>query len=676
MSRTQPYMDQYPNLFSPMTVGGHTFKNRIFVAPTHLPISVDKDGYLTREGGRYYGNFARGGAAAIHMGEVIMDRKNSLAHEDHLNLVDEVTIQSLNSYNEYCHVFGAKTAVELNHSGHFALPPVGDGSDPMSCVEMDMPNGFHVRAMNEEDMDYVAEIYAKSANMAKRGGFDMICMHYGHGWLMGGWLSPLMNTRADRHGGSHENRVRFPRMVLERVREAVGRDMLIEMRISGDECVPGGATIDDAIIYIKMMEDLIDLAHFSAGNRLFPETRAIMHPSHFYEQGHNVHLAEKAKKSGIKIPIGAIGSITDPEFAERVLSEGKADYVLMARTMVADPDWANKARGGRTEDIRPCIKCFRCQDIAGGKKNTARHNIAEYLERFPASTRRTECSVNVYHGNAMVKEDFPLPAVKKNIAVIGGGPAGMQSALEAANRGHRVTLFEERDTLGGQLYFGDHIAFKDDIKKFRLYLERQVRKAGVDIRVNTKATSKMVEELGADAAIVAVGADPFIPPVPGADGGNVRIPETALGYEKELGDKAVIVGGGMTGLELALHLASLGKAVDVIEMTELLAPEGIYTERVDTLRCINEQPLIRTFVSTSCLEVTPEGAIVEDREGRRMIEADTVIFSTGFRPRSVLRDSFAGCAFDVIAVGDCEAVANIKSATASALDAVLRIERS
>ena len=160
----QPYEELYPHLFTPMTVGKNTFKNRVFTAPTHLPISIDKDGFLTREGMTYYGNFAKGGSAAIHMGEVIMDRKNSLAHEDHLNLVDENTLQTLNTFNEYAHIFGAKTSVELNHSGQFAMPQFGDGSQPMGPVEMDMPSGTHVRPMTEEDMACQCGKYCNGRN--------------------------------------------------------------------------------------------------------------------------------------------------------------------------------------------------------------------------------------------------------------------------------------------------------------------------------------------------------------------------------------------------------------------------------------------------------------------------------------------------------------------------------
>ena len=669
----QPYEQLYPHLFAPMQVGSNTFKNRIFTAPTHLPISIDSQGFLTKEGMTYYGNFAKGGSAAIHMGEVIMDRKNSLAHEDHMNLIDENTLQTLNTFNEYAHIFGAKTSVELNHSGQFAMPQFGDGSDPMGPVEMNMPSGTHVRMMNEDDMAYVAKIYAKAANMAKRGGCDMVCMHYGHGWLMGAFLSPLVNTRTDQYGGSLENRMRFPRMVLEEVRKAVGKDFLIEVRISGDEYTPGGIVIEDAIEYVKMIEDLADLVHFSAGNRLFPETRAIMHPSHFLEEGHNVHLAAAAKKAGIKIPVGAIGSIQDPAFAERVLAEGQADYILLARAWVADNDWANKARAGKAEDIRPCIKCFRCMDLAGGKRTVSRHNIADYLSEFPTVTRRTECSVNPLHGNAMCKIDFPLPKAKKTVAVVGGGPAGMVAALTAAQRGHSVTLFERSGSLGGQLHYAKHVWFKTDMEHYRQYLIRQVQTANIDIRLNCEATPERLQVLMPDAVIVAVGAEPLVPPIPGAKGSHVVPAIDCYGHEDQLGEHVVLVGGGMVGCETALHLSSKGKKVTLLEMQDVLAPDGIYTERLHTLSYIEKDPNITVYTDTRCVEIQEAGVVVEREGARQVLASDSVVLSVGMKSLTAQRDQFLGLAFDVIPVGDCAAVGTISSATATAYNAALTI---
>ncbi len=670
----QPYELLYPHLFSPMQVGRNLFKNRVFTAPTHLPISIDNHGFFTKEGMTYYGNFAKGGSAAIHMGEVIMDRRNSLAHEDHMNLVDENTLQTLNTFNEYAHIFGAKTSVELNHSGHFAMPQFGDGTDPMGPVEMDMPAGTHVRMMNEEDMAYVAKIYAKAANMAKRGGCDMVCMHYGHGWLMGAFLSPLVNTRTDQYGGTLENRMRFPRMVLEEVRKAVGPDFLIEVRISGDEYTKGGIVIEDAIEYVKMIEDVADLVHFSAGNRLFPETRAIMHPSHFLEEGHNVHLAAAAKKAGVKIPVGAIGSIQDPAYAERILAEGMADYVLMARGWVADNDWANKARAGKAEDIRPCIKCFRCMDLAGGKRTVSRHNIADYLTEFPTVTRRTECSVNPTHGNAMCKIDFPAPKAKKRVAVVGGGPSGMVAALTAAERGHEVTLFEKEAALGGQMHYAKHVWFKTDMEHYRQYLIRQVNKANIDVRLNCEATPDQLKALMPDAVIVAVGAEPLIPNIPGAKGGNVMPAIDCYGKEDQLGDSVVLIGGGMVGCETALHLSSKGKKVTLVEMLDVLAPDGIYTERLHTMEYISKDPNITVCTDTRCVEITEQGAVVAGEDGtQRLIEADSVVLSAGMKSLTAQRDQFNGLAFDVIPVGDCSKVGTISSATSTAYNAALVI---
>ena len=242
---------------------------------------------------------------------------------------------------------GARTSLELNHAGHFAIPAFNDGhTPPMSATARKMPNGNLVREMTEEDMDYVADIYANAIHMAWRGGFDMACLHYGHGWLFGGWMSPLLNQRTDRHGGSLENRVRFPRMVLERIRKKVGDNILLELRLSGSELTPGGLEIEDTIEIIKMMEDLVDLVHISSGTRWNASTRGDMHPTCFVDPGHTAPMAQKVKEAGIKIPVGCVGGVNTPELAEKILSEGMADYVLMARPWVADPEWANKVRSG------------------------------------------------------------------------------------------------------------------------------------------------------------------------------------------------------------------------------------------------------------------------------------------------------------------------------------------
>lgn len=399
-----------------------------------------------------------------------------------------------------------------------------------------------------------------------------------------------------------------------------------------------------------------------------------MHPSHFLEEGHNVHLAQKAKQSGIKIPVGALGSIQHPDFAERVLAEGKADYILMARGLVADNDWANKARAGRAEDIRPCIKCFRCMDLAGGKRTVSRHNIADYLTEFPTVTRRVECSVNPLHGNAMCKIDFPAPKRTKKVAVVGGGPAGMMAAISAAQRGHEVILFEQKSELGGQMHYAKHVWFKADMEDYRKYLIRQVGKAKIDLRLNTKATPELLRTLALDVVIVAVGAEPVVPNIPGVCKDNVWSAINAIGNEDQLGNHVVLVGGGMVGCETALHLSHLGKKVTLVEMLDALAPDGIYTERLHTVYYIDNDPNITVMTDTRCVEITAEGAVVAGENGQQqVISADSVVLAAGMKSLSVERDQFFGLAYDVINIGDCQNVGSISSATAMAYNAALTI---
>lgn len=672
MSKNFSYDQLYPNLFSPMTVGKTEFKNRIFVAPTHTSFSAGLNNLFTPEGMKHFGNFAKGGAGLVHIGETLLDRKTSAAHDSHLNMIDEETLKRFNTYNQYCHIFRAKTSIEFNHSGHFASPEVGDGSAPMTATARKMPSGVEAREMNEDDMEYVAHIYAKAANMAKRAGFDMALLHFGHGWLMGGFLSPILNQRKDKYGGNVENRMRFPRMVAERVRKAVGKDFLLEVRLTGDDCHPGGIVIEDTIENVKMLEDIVDLAHISVGNRFIPISRAIMHPTHFIEEGHNVPLAAIVKKAGVKIPIGTLGGINTPEFAEKCLAEGFADYVLMARSWIADPNWANKARQGKSEDITPCIRCMRCLDIPLGKRNTSTHNLSDIHDEFPQTTRRSNCSVNVFHGNGQCRSDFPPAEKSKKVVVVGGGIAGMNAAINACNRGHEVILMEKDDSLGGQIHYAKHVWFKTDMERYRQYLELQVKKLNIQLLLGCEATPQSIESYMPDAVIVAVGAEPIIPNIPGVDNDNVYHCLDFFGDEEKLGKNVVIIGAGMVGCESALHLSSKGISSTLIEMADVLAPDGVYTERLHTVDFIEKDPLITSRTQTKCVKIEKNAVIVESANSKQeAIQADSVILAVGMRSLASIRDSFKGCAFDVICVGDCEKVGTVSAATATGYDAAL-----
>lgn len=668
----QPYEALYPHLFAPLKIGKNTFKNRVFVSPTHLPFGAGLNNLFTNEGMRHFSQFAKGGAAAIHIGETLLDRKNSMAHDSHVNIIDEECLKNFHTYNEYCHIFNTISSIEFNHSGHFSIPEIGDGSQPMSASAQRMPNGVEVREMNEDDMEYVAQTYAKAANMAKRGGFDMILLHFAHGWLMGGFLSPILNHRKDKYGGSVENRMRFPLMVLERVRKTVGKDFLIEMRLSGEEMAADGITIDEAVEYVKMIQDYASLAHISTGSRIIPVSRALMHPTHFIEEGHNAHLAAYVKKAGVTIPIGTLGGFGRPETAEKVLAEGMADYVLMARGFIAEPNWVNKARCGKAEDIRPCIRCLRCLDIPLGKRNTSTHNLMDILDEFPKTTRRAECSVNPFHGNGHCRRDFPTSDEKKRVVIVGGGPAGMNAALSAKKRGHDVTLFEAGNVLGGQLYYAKHVWFKEDMERYRAYLENQVKKAGVTLRLGVRATAKLVRQEMPDALILALGASPIIPKITGVALPHVVTCMNLFGNEGQLGKRVAVIGGGMVGCETALHLSRLGHIVDLVEAIDILALDGTYTERLHTLHFIEEDPSITVHCDTKCIEIKKEGILVQkENQEPCFFEADSVALCVGMKARTEELGEFENIAFDTIVIGDCKKVSSIAFATASGYDAGL-----
>lgn len=659
----------YPHLFSPMIIKGKRFKNRIITAPTHHSFAVDADNNLNMFGVKVWGDRAKGGAGAVTIGEGKLDKLNSCAHSGHVNCCDEIALQRLHFFTDYVHTYGALASIEFNHSGQFALPEYNSQHiGPMGASAITMPNGLKVKEMDENDMNQVADSYAYACLIAKRAGFDMVLLHFAHGWLMGGFLSPLVNHRTDEYGGSIENRCRFPLMVLKRIREAVGDEFILECRISGDELTPGGIVIDDAIEMLKIFEPYIDMAHISCGTRLNAVTRAIMHPSHFItDHAHNRAMARKAKESGIKIPIGTVGAVTDPELCDEMIANGDCDYVVMARAAIADPEWANKAREGRAEDIRPCIRCFRCLDVAIGRVNTSTNAV---LEDFSKSTRKSECSVNPLFGHPSWKDNYPAATSKKKIVVVGGGPGGMQAALEAAERGHDVVLFEKEEKLGGQLFYADYVWFKNDMKRYREYLIRQVGKAKIDVRLGIEATPEIVEQEDPDTVIVAVGAESLIPPIPGVENENVISAVDLYGHEDRVGDKVVIVGGGMVGCETALHLTSKGKTVELVEMGEMLAPDGIFTERIHTLDYMDKDEKLTYYVNTKCSSIEKDGVLVIDGDGNsRRLEADTVVLAAGMKSRSEIREAFRDTAFDIIAIGDCVKPRNVHDAVAEGYNA-------
>ncbi len=659
------YKEKYPHVFTPLTVGKKgqlTFKHRIMVPPIGSQGDiVDSHHRLNRDGVEFYTHWARGGAACI---TVPMEIPPNGGHRGDLVLDDDVDgFIYMHNLQRPVHMYGTKTLCEIYHAGCCMLP--WPGYDLISSSAF-MYNGRMTRAMDKKDMENVTKMYVDAAVLAMRSGFDGILLHYGHGWLMNNFLSPLCNKRTDEYGGSVENRCRYPLEVIKAIRDAVGYDMIIEVRLNGDDKKEGGITPDDCAQQALIFQDYVDMIHISCGTRLDAHARPKMHPTCFVPEAHNAEAAHTLKKAGVKVPVGVVGAIGGAATAEKLIAEGKCDYVLVGRQSVADPYWFNKVREGREEDIRPCIRCDYCLD--GGRRGslTSEVNISD------TATFDGHCSVNPLYRQGQYKE-YMLRATKpRSVAVVGGGVAGMQAALKAAERGHTVTLFEKSDRLGGQLaMYPEHLWFKDHVRMLRDYFICQLRKSPVTILLDTEATPQIIEEADFDACIVAVGATQAVPPIPGIE--NAVLAWDVFGNEDKIGKKVVVVGGGSVGCELSIQLGGTGHDMTVVEMTKWLAANSQISERM-SLEEHMQLNHVKVLTETTCTRITDKGVHVVDKDGREsFLEADTVIVSAGSRSLAAERDRFADTAFDVINVGDCDSVGTIRTAIESGWDAAARL---
>jgi 2,4-dienoyl-CoA reductase-like NADH-dependent reductase (Old Yellow Enzyme family)/thioredoxin reductase len=646
---------KYPHLFQPLRIGNIRLKNRIIAAPTS-PSMISTEGHFTHEIIAYLEEKALGGAAVVTHGEAIVHSRTGKSHNKQLQLDSFGVKQTLTQAARAIHNAGAYANIQLSHGGKYGgLASVGGDQDRCETAygpSHEITPAGEVLEMPKELILEIIESYRNAARLCKDCGFDMVMVHAAHGWLFSQFLSPVQNRRVDEFGGSLENRVRFLLMALDAVRDGVGPHFPIEIRLSGDDMTENGLHLEDCIRVAQMVDDKVDLFNISAGDHEDPTLFCRTHPSAFYPHGANVYLAAEIKKH-VKKPVACIGSLNDPGQMEEIIATGKADIVELARALLADPYLPQKALKGQADDITPCLRCFEC--------------FGETTK-----TEHIRCTVNPRMGQQLW-EKFPrkTPEQKKKILIAGGGPAGMEAAIIAAERGHDVTLVEKSGQLGGNLLPAGAPYFKQDIVEFLTVLIRRVNNAGIKIFLNTEVTEDYLKNFSPDVLFVAIGSSEIIPPIKGIDGDNVITAINAELHPEKLGKQVAIIGGGLVGAEAAVSFNRDGKECTIIEMKNEIAEEVNPMYRGGLMPEV--QKAAKIYTNTTVKEILPQGILCNGDKGEFIVDADTIVVAAGFKPLNDAVDRLCNSAKEYHILGDCKNVGQIYHAINAAYYAALSV---
>ncbi len=627
-------MTKYASLFSPGKIGMLETKNRV-VMPPMVRNYADERGLVTPKYLAHVERVARGGVGTIIL-EASFIRSDGKGFSHELGLHTDDVIPGLKQLVQAAHAQGAVIGPQLYHAGRqtssqtTGMQPIAPSPIPDSTIN-EMP-----RCLTVEEIRDIVNAYAQAARRSKEAGCDFVEIHGAHGYLITQFLSPFSNTRDDEYGGSEEGRLRFATEVVQAVREAVGSGFPVIMRISADEMVPNGLTLEDSANISKRLEELgVDAIHVSSGNYA-SFNRGYMIAPMSMPDGLQVPFAEWIK-SCVKVPVIAVGKIRSPAMADDIIRTGKADFVAIGRSLLADPDWPKKAQDGRVDQIRNCIAC----------------NEGCITRLF--SNKDVWCTINPETSN---EEEFAksLSEVKRHVFIAGGGPAGMEAARIAALRGHRVVLIEERDHLGGALLLASMSPKRPGWSELRDYLVGEMKRLGVDVRLGTKATAELAKKEGSEVAVVAIGASQFPPDIPGIKLKNVVLSRDLLeGKARIHGEKVVVMGGGTSGAQIADFLSQRDYDVTIVTAGREIAKGAAVVIRdlmLDRLR----QRGVKMLTGTRIIEITKDKVLIVGPGGSddlpAELPADTVVASTGAKPNDGLAEELRKVVKQVFVVGD------------------------
>jgi 2,4-dienoyl-CoA reductase-like NADH-dependent reductase (Old Yellow Enzyme family)/ribulose 1,5-bisphosphate synthetase/thiazole synthase len=600
--------NKYLNLLSPITINGMTLRNRTVMPPigsNFATVSAE----VSEEMIKYYELRAKGGTGLIIVENACVDFPMGTNGTKQCRIDDNQYVPGFYTLVERLHAYGAKVSVQLNHAGASAYAARLGGVQPVSASNIPSKTGGAIpRPLTVEEMKDIAKKYGEAAARAQLAGFDSVEIHAGHSYLLNQFLSPLFNNRTDEFGGSAENRARFAVMVIDSVRAAVGLRFPISIRISADDMIKGGNTLEDSLELMEFMQEKVDFLNISIAQN---DNLYLQHDKMSLAEGWRSYMAKGFKEKFNK-PVITSGNIRSPKVAEEIIAKGDADLLAMGRGLIAEPYWANKVADGQEHLLRRCISCnIGCAD----------HRLAK--------SQPIRCSINP---DLLFEDAYKEKQVKKaiNVVVIGGGTAGLEAACTAAEVGCNVTLLEQKDRLGGLAWMIGTIPAKARIHYFVEYLENRVKGLpNLNIRLNTKASKEILDELNPDLIINATGSKPLLPPIAGLldrvdkDGSKIKSTfgfiNNINSFDKDCkGKKVAVVGGGAVGLDVVEFFAERGADVSVIEMMPVIGKDLDTNTKLDVYHMMKENNVkqlgntaLQTVNDSSFTVRNAEGAIVD-----------------------------------------------------------------
>lgn len=625
-------MQNFQKIFEPITIKNLTLQNRLVVSAMRTNM-VNEDGIVDERFIRYHEEKAKGGWGLVITENCLISPESGVS-KCLPGLYNEEQVESLSLLTRRIHAAGGRIAAQIYHAGR-AGNRIISGKPLAAPTALRDPTKKEIpKALSIAEIEELVEQFGQAALRAKYAGFDAVEIHGASGYLLSQFVSPYSNKRTDAYGGTTQGRTKFSADVVKRVRELVGEDYPIFYRLAANEYVEGGLGIEEAKVVARILEEAgVDVMHCTQG--IFV-TNEYTTPPYAVAKGSLIQNAA-AIKQVLTIPvIGVGGHVNDPAMAETILLSNQADLVTMARASLADPYLPEKAKLGNTEDILQCIGCV--QGCQGPRTNGIR------------------CLVNPFAGR---ETEFPIKqtSAAKRVLVVGGGISGCEFAITAAKLGHYVTLIEKDEALGGQWRVACIPNGKAEFANLITWQEIQLKKIQVKIRLHTELTKEILQEEQPDILVVAVGSNPFIPPIPGLENCGVVAHDVLLG-KCDTGNRVAIIGGGLVGAETAEFLAMQGKDVTIIEMTPEIAKEAVANPRKLLLRNLQRYH-VAIYTEANVLEVLKDRLLFEkNAEQHELAQLDTIVIAAGSRSAQLEYETLAAYQGTVLLVGDAERVRN------------------